>query len=163
MKKKILYSFLFLILILACNTDNESDIDCSLVLCAAPLTYTGVSVYFVDKETDENSFVSGSLTLDDITVTDSENNVVKKELKEIELQDPDLPFRSHFLVIHDDFESGENEYSFTIKNNLEFDIAVDARENITGCCLGIYLDDLQIQGTDHTLEHSIHLPIIYIE
>lgn len=84
-------------------------------------------------------------------------------MQQIELQDPDLPFRSHFLVVYDDFEPEENKYRFTVKNDFEFDIILKTRENTSGCCLGIYLDDLQVQGIDHNLENSIYLPIIYIE
>ena len=156
MGKKIL--FLLTILLFSCDSNDS----CDTVVCAAPITFTGISVYFVDKETDENSFVSGSLTFDDIVVTDIDNTIVEKELQEIELQDSDLRFRSHFIVIYDDFKPGENKYNFRVKNNLEYDMVLNATENTSGCCLGIYLDDLQINGVEHNLENSIYLPIIYI-
>ena len=134
-----------------------------LLIVAAPVTFTGVRIYFVDKETNENSFVSGALTLDDIIVTDSDNSIVETELQVIELDDPDLSFRSHSLVIYDDFKVGPNQYSFRVKDKPEFEISYETIEYTTGCCLGIYLDDVQIEGIDHNQEHSIYLPIIYID
>lgn len=145
------------------DDDNGCDIIDGLVDCAAPLSYTGISIYFLDRETNENSFVSSSLTIDDIVVTDDANNVVDKKIEEIEPHSSDLPFRSHFLVISDDFKSGENTFSFTVKNNIEFKITVDAIEYTAGCCPGIYMEDLEVNGVDHSLENSIYLPIIYVE
>lgn len=166
MRKNLLFLPVFLILLFSCKNDDDDETGCdipnALVDCAAPITHTGFNIFFLDKETNENSFVSGSLTLDDIIVTDINNNVMEKEIKEIVLHSSDLPFRSHFLVIHDDFKSGENTYKFKVKN-LEFNVVLDVIVYTTGCCLGSYMDNLQIEGTDHNLEHSIYLPIIYID
>ncbi|WP_209406349.1 hypothetical protein [Pseudozobellia sp. WGM2] len=159
----IIWQIYILVLFFSCKPDDSGGNNCGLVDCATPLTHSGAMVYFLDNGTDKNSFVSGSLTLDDILITDTKNNAVDIELKQIELHESDLPFTSHFLVIHDDFQPGDNTLNITVKDTLKFTLTLNTIEYTTGCCQGIYLNDVEIEGAAHNLEHSIYLPIIYID
>jgi len=156
-----IFPVVFALIMLSCNPQNNED--CSLVDCAVSISYEGIHLYFLDKDTNENSIASGSLTIDDVEITDQNNNALRKELFEIETHDPENPFRSHILTFYDEFEEGEYLYNFKVKDTIEFKVKLNVNYNGKGCCIGAYLDNLEIDGIEHSLEYSKYSPIIYLD
>ncbi len=69
--KKIVQILLILTLATSCN-ETSKEPDCSAVLCAA----SGFNIRLIDSETKENYILNKEISIDDIKVTDFNNEPI---------------------------------------------------------------------------------------
>ncbi|SHG44895.1 hypothetical protein [Flagellimonas flava] len=135
-KTLLAYSLLFGTL-LSCKNDDAED--CSLVDCLG----VDNSIYFeiINGNSQENLLTNGTFQTSDITVRDSNTDMVAFEIQN------DFQNEAFLVIDLDDEDFGVQEYQVRVGNDVNFTLALETSFMEAGACCGPYTGTEEINLT----------------
>lgn len=139
LQRSLIYVFL-VIVCFSCNSDDDANADCSTTLCANSV----VAFEFRDNDTDEDLFLDGGFSLDDLQIINQENGAL-------------IPFSDNsqnpsveriFVFIPDPTNEIAQtvNYRIVLPNVVDFTIRYEVMIVEDPCCTNFRFSNFQFDG-----------------
>lgn len=149
MKNTVIYTLLLCVIFIGCNSDDNNDeggTDCSTVLCAN----TVVALQFIDTDTEEDLFLDGGFSLDDLQIVNQDNG----ESIAFTNNSQNTSVDNIFVFIPDPAnEVAQNiNYRVILQGTFDFTIRYEITVVEDPCCTDLRFSEFQFDGA--TIERS---------
>lgn len=151
MKNAVIYTLLLCVIFIGCNSDDNDGggTDCSTVLCAN----TVVALQFIDADTEEDLFLDGGFSLDDLQIVNQDNG----ESIAFTNNSQNTSVDNIFVFIPDPVnEVAQNiNYRVILQGTFDFTIRYEITVVEDPCCTDLRFSEFQFDGANIERSESV--------